>query len=94
MATYGGAKLMGIEDKAGTIEAGKKADIMVVDTTSPHMVPLYNPLSQIVYSATGGDVRDVIINGRIVLKNGEFTDLDIDEIIREVRKIARKIQPV
>jgi 5-methylthioadenosine/S-adenosylhomocysteine deaminase len=94
MATYGGAKLIGIEDKVGTIEAGKKADIMVVDATSPHMVPLYHPLSQIVYSATGGDVSDVIINGRIVLRNREFTDLDVDEIIREVTGIARKIQPV
>lgn len=92
MATRGGAELMGIEDKVGTIEAGKKADIVIVDASAPHMVPMYHPFSQIVYSATGGDVRDVIINGAIVYRDGQFTSLDPVEIIKEVRGIAQMIR--
>jgi len=83
---------MGIEDTVGTIEAGKKADIIIVDADTPHMAPLYHPFSQIVYSATGGDVRDVIVNGTILYKNRQFTALDVDEVKGEVRRIARMIQ--
>ncbi|MBW1691097.1 MAG: amidohydrolase [Deltaproteobacteria bacterium] len=92
MATRGGARLMGIEDRVGTIEAGKKADIIIVDANTPHMVPLYHPFSQIVYSATGGDVRDVIINGTILYRDRRFTALDVDEVQGEVRTISRNIQ--
>jgi 5-methylthioadenosine/S-adenosylhomocysteine deaminase len=91
MATIGGAKVIGLEDRVGTIEAGKKADIIIIDTSTPHMTPLYNPYSQLVYSAAGGDVRDVIINGRIVYRDRRFTTLDRDEIINEVKRLARSI---
>ncbi len=91
MATIGGAKVIGLEDKVGTIEPGKKADIIIVDTNTPHMTPIYNPYSQIVYSATGGDVRDVIINGRIVFRDRQFTTIDKDEIINEVKRLTLRI---
>lgn len=91
MATIGGARVIGLENRVGTIEAGKKADIIIVDTNTPHMTPMYNPYSQLVYSATGGDVRDVIINGKIVYRDRRFTTLDRDEIINEVKKITRRI---
>jgi 5-methylthioadenosine/S-adenosylhomocysteine deaminase len=92
MATRGGAELMGIEDTAGTIEPGKKADITIVDADAPHMTPLYSPFSQIVYSATGGDVRDVIINGAIVYRDRRFTALNPTEIVGEVQRIAQRIR--
>ena len=91
MATTGGAQVAGLEDRVGTIEAGKKADIIIVDTNTPHMTPIYNPYSQLVYSAAGGDVRDVIINGRIVYRDRRFTTLDRDEIMNEVQRISRRI---
>ncbi|MFW6114767.1 MAG: amidohydrolase family protein [Thermodesulfobacteriota bacterium] len=91
MATRGGAEVMGIDDTAGTIEQGKKADITIVNADAPHMTPLYNPFSQIVYSASGGDVRDVIINGTIVYRNRQFTALNLAEILGEVQKIAQRI---
>lgn len=91
MATIGGARVIGLENRVGTIEAGKKADIIIVDTNTPHMTPMYNPYSQLVYAATGGDVRDVIINGKIVYRDRRFTTLDRDEIINEVKKITRRI---
>lgn len=91
MATVGGAKVIGLENRVGTIEPGKKADIIIVDTNTPHMTPIYNPYSQLVYSATGGDVRDVIINGEIVLRDRQFTTLDSDDIISEVKSLSRSI---
>jgi 5-methylthioadenosine/S-adenosylhomocysteine deaminase len=91
MASIGGAQLIGLENEIGTIEKGKKADIIIISTKTPHMTPIYNPYSQIVYSATGADVRDVIINGRIVYRDKQFTTLDKAEILNEVEKIGRRI---
>ncbi len=91
MVTSWGASLLGLEKEIGTIEVDKKADIIVVDLKSPHMVPLYNPLSAVVYSASGADVKDVIVNGRILLKDRTFLTLDPDEIIERVRAIGREI---
>ncbi len=91
MATIGGAKVIGLENRIGTIETGKKADIIIVDANTPHMTPMYNPYSQLVYSATGGDVRDVIINGRIIYRDRRFTTLDSAEIMDEVKRLCRRI---
>ena len=91
MATVGGARAIGLEEKIGTIQAGKKADIIIVDVNTPHMTPMYNPYSQLVYSATGGDVRDVIINGKIVYRERRFTTLDSDEIMNQVKSLSREI---
>ena len=91
MATMGGAQLIGLEHMIGSIEKGKKADIAIISTNAPHMTPMYNPYSQIVYSATGGDVRDVVIDGRIVYRNSRFTALDTDEIMDKVQGISQGI---
>ena len=93
MATSSGAKVMGLEKETGTIEKGKKADILVIDMNSPHLVPLYNPLSTIVYSAIGSDVKDVIVNGRILMKGRKFQTLDQEEIMDRVKAISLKIKP-
>jgi 5-methylthioadenosine/S-adenosylhomocysteine deaminase len=92
MVTSWGAKILGLHNELGTIEVGKKADIIVIDQESPHLIPLYNPHSSLVYSANGGDVKDVIVNGRILLKNRTFQTLDPDEIMEKVRAISRKIR--
>jgi len=91
MATVGGAKVLGLEKEIGTIEVGKKADIIVVDLRSPHLVPLYNLPSTLVYAANGGDVKDVIVNGKILLKDRIFRTLDPEEILRRVTAISRRI---
>ena len=70
------------------MEKGKRADIIVVDLQSPHLVPLYNPFSSLVYSANGADVRDVIVDGQILLKNRVFQTLDPDEIMEKVRALT------
>ncbi len=92
MATSWGAELMGHRDMTGTIERGSKADIIVVDAWSPHMTPLYDPVSSIVYSANGSDVKDVIVNGKVLMKDREFLTLDREEIMDRVRTISRGIK--
>jgi 5-methylthioadenosine/S-adenosylhomocysteine deaminase len=92
VATVWGAKVLGLEKEIGTIEVGKKADIITIDLRKPHLVPLYNPMSTIVYSASGSDVRDVIVNGRVLLKDRSFTDLDAEEGLAKVREISEKIR--
>jgi len=92
MATIWGAKVLGLEKEIGTIEVGKKADIITIDLRKPHLVPLYNPLSTIVYSANGSDVKDVIVNGRVLMKNRTFTALDAEEVMHKVREISEKIR--
>ena len=91
MATLWGAKVMRLDKVTGSIEKGKKADIIVIDMNSPHLVPLYNPVSQIVYSAKGSDVRDVIVNGRILIRDRKFLSLDPEGIMSKIRDIGRRI---
>jgi len=92
MATSWGAEVMGLKNQTGTIERGKKADMIVVDTGSPHMTPVYNPVSSIVYSAEGNDVKDVVVNGRILMKDRRFLTLDLEEIMARVRAISKGIK--
>ncbi|MBN2124672.1 MAG: amidohydrolase [Deltaproteobacteria bacterium] len=91
MATAWGAKVPGLEREIGTIQVGKRADIIVVDLRNPHLIPLYNPISTLVYSANGSDVKDVIVNGRILMKDRRFQTLDPWEIMDRVNFIAMKV---
>lgn len=92
MATVWGAKVLGLEQQIGTLEKGKKADLITVDLRKPHLTPLYNPYSALVYAAQGGDVRDVLVNGRYLLKNRKFQTLDAEEIMNRVAAISRTIK--
>ena len=88
MATIDGAKVLGLEDRIGSIEAGKCADIIILDMKKPHLTPLYNCYSQIVYSAEGQDVSTTIIDGKIVMKERHLLCMDVNDIMERVRKIA------
>ncbi len=72
MGTMGGACALGLGDSIGSLKKGKKADIIIIDIDKPHLVPMYDPYSALVYSATGADVRDVIIDGRIIVSKGKL----------------------
>ncbi len=91
LATRVGAAAIGLEKEIGSIEAGKRADLIIVDTHKPHLTPLYDPASHLVYAVDGGDVRDVIIDGRVVVDNGVVLTMNVDEVIEEVEKLGRKI---
>ncbi len=92
MSTKWGAAVLGLEKEIGTIEEGKKADIIVVDLNSPHLCPLYDPFSAIVYSADGADVKDVVVNGRVLMKDRQFTTLNPVEIMERVKDISKEIR--
>jgi len=91
LATLGGARAIGLDDKIGSLEAGKRADVIVVDTSKPHMIPLYDPVSHIVYSASGSDVSHVIVDGRLVVHDRTVLTLDLEEVGQAVRDLASKI---
>jgi 5-methylthioadenosine/S-adenosylhomocysteine deaminase len=93
MATRGGAAALGMSRDLGSLEPGKKADLITIDLNQPHLVPLYEPCSHLVYTARGADVRDVIIDGRIVMRNREVLTIDCERAMAEVRRIARSIRP-
>ncbi len=89
MVTSNGAGALNLA--SGKIEPGRPADIAVLDGKSPNLVPVHNPVSHIVYAATGANVKDVIIDGKIIVKN--FASLTVDEeaLIKECRSIQEYI---
>jgi 5-methylthioadenosine/S-adenosylhomocysteine deaminase len=91
MATLNGARGLGLEDRIGSIEVGKEADFVVFDTRASEWQPLYNPVSNLVYSATGNTVKDVFIAGEQVVRDGRTTRVDQDELLAQVRSAAQRI---
>ena len=91
MATLGGAQVLGLDKLIGSIEIGKQADIILVDMNQPHLTPLYNCYSQLVYAARGADVKTNIINGKIVMKDRQLRTIDLPKAMENVRGIAADI---
>jgi 5-methylthioadenosine/S-adenosylhomocysteine deaminase len=92
MATIDAAKAIGLDQLIGSLKTGKQADLVIIEVHSPHMVPMYHPESHIVYSAKGSDVRDVMVAGNILVRNGKLLAMDVDEIIHSVNEIAADIK--
>jgi 5-methylthioadenosine/S-adenosylhomocysteine deaminase len=88
MATVNGAIALGLQDKIGSLEVGKKADIVLVDMKKPHLVPLHNVISHLVYSAVGGDVDTVIVDGKILMQGCKVLTLDEDKILEGAQKAS------
>ncbi len=91
MATRQGAKTLGLEEEIGSIEAGKKADLVLLDLNAVHAQPSENIYSQIVYSAASTDVRTVIIDGRVVMKDRELKTIDEEATLKSIRPNIKKI---
>jgi 5-methylthioadenosine/S-adenosylhomocysteine deaminase len=91
MATLGGAKVLGLEKEIGSLEVGKKADIIILDLLRPHLRPMYNIVSNLVYSAAGADVRDVIIDGRLVMQDRKLLTIDEETVLQKVEEWEAKI---
>src|SRR5260221_14734624 len=88
MATINGARALGLEQEIGSLEAGKKADLVVIDLNRLHTTPSPNPISSLVYAATGAEVDTVVIDGRIVVEQGNLLTMDEDEIIEQAHQHA------
>ena len=92
MATIEGAKAIGLDKHTGSLEVGKQADLIIIDTQTPHLMPIYHPESHIVYTAKSSDVRDVVVDGCILVKDRKVLSLDVEEIMAQVQKIASHIK--
>ncbi|EEY98161.1 cytosine deaminase [Vibrio sp. RC586] len=93
MATMGAARALHMEDKIGSLEVGKLADIIVIDTKAPNMVPIYNPYSALVYSANSGNVRHAVIDGKLVMQDRAINTVNEEQIRQEAlafTEIVRK----
>lgn len=90
IATRNGAKLQGRED-TGSLEVGKKADIIAIDLSRPHLFPNIDPLALMCYSAQGSDVVMTMVDGQILYENGQFLTLDAEKIMHDAAKVAEKL---
>jgi cytosine/adenosine deaminase-related metal-dependent hydrolase len=86
MATINGARAMGIQSEVGSIEVGKRADLVLVDLKKPHLVPHRNIVSSMVYSAVGSDVDTVLVGGKVLLRGGIALTLDEEKIMNEAER--------
>jgi 5-methylthioadenosine/S-adenosylhomocysteine deaminase len=91
MATISGARALGLDAVVGSLEKGKRADLIIVDTNKPHLTPMYNPVSHLVYAAIGSDVTTSIINGTVVMEDGTIKTMDIKAVMDDVNRIAKEI---
>jgi 5-methylthioadenosine/S-adenosylhomocysteine deaminase len=91
MATLGGARALGMEDQIGSLELGKRADLIVVGLAEPRLHPMFDPISHLVYAAKGADVRHVVVEGRVVVQGGEIQTLARDEVIQEADRWRARI---
>jgi 5-methylthioadenosine/S-adenosylhomocysteine deaminase len=92
MATREGARALGLEKSIGSLEPGKRADLIVVDMSSARQTPLYDPMSHLVYATHGDDVRTTIVNGRILMRDRTMLTLDERSVIAEARAQAARVR--
>jgi 5-methylthioadenosine/S-adenosylhomocysteine deaminase len=91
LATREGAKVLGLEDRIGTLTPGKEADLIVVELNHPHLTPLFDPFSHLVYAARAADVRHVMVGGRWLLQDKRFVTLGWPEIARYIHAGSRDL---
>jgi cytosine/adenosine deaminase-related metal-dependent hydrolase len=91
MATINGAKAIGLEKDIGSIEVGKKADLVLLDTTQLNLAPTYNPVSNIIYAANGFNVHTTIVNGQILVHEGKLMTLNEEKVIENARERGQQL---
>lgn len=91
MATIGGARVIGMEKDLGSVETGKLADLITVRIDRPNAVPLYDAVSQMVYALKADDVRDVMVNGKPVVRDGQILTLNAPQILEKAREYRAKV---
>jgi 5-methylthioadenosine/S-adenosylhomocysteine deaminase len=92
MATIDGARALGLEKKIGSLEAGKRADLLVVSMASARQTPMYDPISHLVYVTRGDDVRTTIVNGKVLMRDRKVLTLDANRVLAEARLYADKVR--
>lgn len=89
MATINNAKIINKQNEIGSIKIGKKADLIILDLNKPHLIPINDIYSTLVYGANGSDVVTTIINGKILMENRKLIDIDENEVINNCNEIAK-----
>jgi 5-methylthioadenosine/S-adenosylhomocysteine deaminase len=92
MATIGGARALGMERHIGSLEPGKRADVIVVSMTSARQTPMYDPISHLVYATNGSDVQATIVNGKVLMRGRRMLTLDEEPILAEARLLSEKVK--
>jgi 5-methylthioadenosine/S-adenosylhomocysteine deaminase len=92
MATIGGARVLGREKELGSIEAGKLADLIIVRMDQPRQTPMYDPVSHLVYTTRGDDVDTMVVNGRILMRDGKALTLNQEDVLANARAAAAKVR--
>jgi 5-methylthioadenosine/S-adenosylhomocysteine deaminase len=92
MATIGGARVLGMADRIGSLESGKRADLIVVRMDAVRQTPLYDPISHLVYVTRGDDVETTIVNGRVLMEDRRVTTLDEVAVLKEARESAEEVR--
>jgi len=91
MATLHGARCALQESDLGSLEAGKKADVVLFDASRPEWRPLYNPVTNLVFAADGHSVDTVLIDGNVVLEGGHMTTIDEESVMREIESLGQSM---
>jgi len=91
MATIDGARAMGLEKEIGSLEAGKRADVILVDLNRLHSAPQKDIVSALVYSAVAPDVSTTIVDGRVLLRDGELSTMNEANVIEEANREAMSL---
>lgn len=92
MATREGARALGLDQSTGSLEPGKRADLIIVDMSSARQTPLYDPISHLVYATHGDDVRTTIVNGRVLMRDRKMLTLDERAVIAEAGRQAALVR--
>ena len=92
LATMGGARVLGLQDAIGSLEAGKRADLIVVGTNRARQTPLYDPISQLVYATHGDDVKTTIVNGRVLMRDRKVATLDERAVLADARRMSGQVR--
>ena len=92
MATIGGARVIGQEQKLGSLETGKLADVVVVRMDRPRQTPMYDPISHLVYVTRGDDVDTTIVNGRVLMRGGKVLTLNEASVLAAANGAAKQVR--
>jgi 5-methylthioadenosine/S-adenosylhomocysteine deaminase len=92
MATLGGARALGMDKVIGSLEPGKRADLIIVSMTSARQTPMYDPISHLVYVTRGDDVQTTIVQGKVLMRDRKVLTLDEAAILKDARAWAEKVK--
>jgi len=91
MATVYGVEVLGLSSQLGSLEPGKQADIVLIELNEPHLVPIYNIYSHLVYSAKSSDISCLVVNGKVLMEQKKVLSFDEEEVLKKAKKWAEKI---